>query len=113
MLDADILTRLQQRQEQLVEVFLDETDPKSFPPARGDRVWHKRDASLTGALIGRIQFILDQALRSPIVPPNEPTPGDDEDRVDTESMAADAMKEANQIIENASRTRFGGKRDGK
>lgn len=116
MLEADVLTRLQQRQEQLVEVFLEETDPKNWPvskdtKSRGDRYWEKKNGLATANLIVRIQNIMDQALRQPIATP-EPTPGDDEDRVDTGAMAAEAIAEANKIIENAKGTRFGN-RDGR
>jgi hypothetical protein len=114
MLDADKLKKLEQRQVELADVFIEETDVKKWPTpdtrdGRGDRYWIKRNAGSTATLIVKIQSILDAALRQPpISDPKDPTPGDppEEEEENAEALAASAIAEAEKIIDRAKGTRF-------
>lgn len=116
MIQADVLRQLEQRMAVLVDVFLDESDPSSWPDNsnqenRGNRVWLKKSAGATANLILRIHQIMEieRRVNSPL--PVDPEHQDDE-APDTVTMAEQAMAEANKIIRSAAGTRFG-KRDGK
>lgn len=114
MLDADTLKKLEQRQTELAGVFIEETDVTQWPSkdtrvGRGDRYWMKRNAGSTATLIVKIQSILDAALRQPpIADPKDPTPGDppEEEEVNADALAANAIAEAEKIIDRAKGTRF-------
>jgi hypothetical protein len=114
MLDADKLKKLEQRQVELADVFIEETDTTKWPTpdtrdGRGDRYWIKRNAGSTATLIVKIQSILDAALRQPpISDPKDPVPGDEPEEAEenTEQLAATAIAEAGRIIERARGTRF-------
>lgn len=95
----DQIVRLQELQDKLVDIYLDEADPGSWPENRGDRVWHKKDANLTITHVIRIKTLLDMGTQNP-------APSVDED-LETEKMTADAMAQADEIIENARGKRFG------
>jgi hypothetical protein len=95
----DQIVRLQELQDKLVDIYLDEADPGSWPENRGDRVWHKKDANLTITHVIRIKTLLDMRQDSP-------APSVDED-LETEKMTVDAMAQADAIIENARGKRFG------
>lgn len=121
MIEPDKIKRLQELQGKLIDVFLDEGDPGRWvSPAdglnwRGDRYWDKRNAGATATLIVKVQTIIDQQLRTPTAAPTDPTPGDErEDEISEGKLAAEAMAEAERIIESARNTRFGsGKKKGK
>lgn len=71
MIDPDIITKLEERQRELLSVFLTESDPAQWPQGdgrddRGDRVWMKKDAQTTISLIAIIGRILDQSGPEPI-----------------------------------------------
>lgn len=120
MLDADILRKLERRQVELAEVFIEETDAANWPDdktrdSRGDRYWHKRNAGATATLIVKIQSILDAALRKPpMADPKDATPGDapEEDEENADALAASAIQEAGRIIDRARGTRFDSGRKG-
>jgi|JI10StandDraft_1071094.scaffolds.fasta_scaffold1158550_2 hypothetical protein len=95
---ADQIKRLEELQDKLVDIYLDEADPESWPENRGDRVWHKKDANLTITHVIRIKTLLDMRTAN--------APSVDED-LETEKMTADAMAQADAIIENARGKRFG------
>jgi hypothetical protein len=80
----DQFEALQQRAEQLIDVFLAESDPEAWPghgiaPAsmdkatRGDRVWCKRDAAATLSCAQRIAGLVDLARQK--TAGGEATPG--------------------------------------
>lgn len=106
MLSVETLKKLEQRQVELAEIFIAETDASKWPgddtqKNRGDRYWHKRNAGATAGLIVKIQSILDVALKkAPIADPTEPVPGGAEEEEEApEAMAAAATAEAQRIID--------------
>lgn len=112
----DQFERLQARAEQLVDVFLEESDPAKWPGAgiapaamekttRGDRYWCKKDAVATLACAQRITNLL-QVIRERQVPvdPQPGANGEDgqpEDSLDTEIAAAEA--EASKLLDEVQR----------
>jgi hypothetical protein len=68
MLNADTLKKLEQRQQELADIFIDETDATKWPTPRtgrrGDRFWFKRNAGATATLIVKIQSMLDMRSSS-------------------------------------------------
>ncbi len=100
---------LQQRAEQLIDVFLAESDPNEWPGAglkpsamdkstRGDRYWCKRDAAATLACAQRIGALVDLARRK--TADGDDAPGavtDDDDDLQQEAEAAE--REAARLIE--------------
>lgn len=58
--------RLAKIEEDLVDIFTTECEPKKWPgmasvQERGDRYWHKKNALATLQLVGRIQTVLRDA----------------------------------------------------
>jgi hypothetical protein len=111
----DQFENMQKRGEQLVDVFLAESDPEKWPghglePAtmekttRGDRYWCKKDAVATLACAQRI-FNLVQVIRERSAPdlPNGPDGEATEvdDSLDKEVAAAE--KEASQLLDKMAR----------
>jgi hypothetical protein len=111
----DQFEQLQQRAEQLVDVFLNESDPEKWPgkgiePAnmdkgtRGDRYWCKKDAVATLACAQRITNLL-QVIRERQLPVDQPgavgEDGEPEDSLDAEVAAAEA--EAAQLLDQVQR----------
>ena len=109
----DQFESLQRRGEQLVDVFLQESNPETWPghglqpssmdkSTRGDRYWCKKDAVATLACAQRI-FGLMQVIRERSVPVDPETPGEGEegDPLDAEVAAAEA--EAQRLLENLQR----------
>jgi hypothetical protein len=104
----DQFEALQQRAEQLIDVFLAESDPEAWPghgiaPAsmdkatRGDRVWCKRDAAATLSCAQRIAGLVDLARQK--TAGGEATPGavtNTDEELDRE--AAEAEAEATRLI---------------
>jgi hypothetical protein len=111
----DQFEALQKRGEQLVDVFIAESDPAAWPghgtkPAnmdkatRGDRYWCKKDAVATLACAQRI-FTLVQVIRERSAPdlPTAPdgAPDEVEDSLDKEVAAAEA--EATKLLDQVQR----------
>ena len=110
----DQFEALQQRGEQLVDVFLLESDPKGWPGAgiepatmdkstRGDRYWCKKDAVATLACAQRI-FNLVQVIRersAPDLPSNPEEKQEVDDSLDREVAAAEA--EAARLLDQVQR----------
>lgn len=111
----DQFEALQARGEQLVDVFLAESDPAKWPghgiePAnmekttRGDRYWCKKDAVATLACAQRI-FNLVQVIRERSIPPTPATQdnpeGEPMDSLDAEVAAAE--KEATRLLDEVQR----------
>lgn len=110
----DQFEALQKRGEQLVDVFLSESDPTKWPghglePAtmekttRGDRYWCKKDAVATLACAQRI-FNLVQVIRersAPDLPPGPDGEAPVEDSLDKEVAAAEA--EATKLLDQVQR----------
>lgn len=110
----DQFEKLQARGEQLVDVFLAESDPEKWPghgiePAnmekttRGDRYWCKKDAVATLACAQRI-FNLVQVIREravPVNPESEQGEGDAADSLDAEIASAEA--EAKRLLDQVQR----------
>lgn len=104
----DQFERLQQRAEQLVDVFLDESDPATWPghnvppstmdkSTRGDRYWCKKNAVATLAVAQRIVGLIDTVRRKTSggdVAPD--SVGDEQDEL--EAAAAAAEKEAEKLL---------------
>ena len=111
----DQFEALQKRGEQLVDVFIAESDPEKWPghgvqPAnmdkgtRGDRYWCKKDAVATLACAQRI-FNLVQVIRERSAPDLPPGPAEEgapvEDSLDKEVAAAEA--EAARLLDQVQR----------
>ncbi|WP_439587485.1 hypothetical protein [Hydrogenophaga sp.] len=107
----DQFESLQKRAEQLVDLFIHESDPDKWPGAgiepanmekgtRGDRYWCKKDAVATLACAQRIVSLVD-AVRAK-TSGGEVTPGavvDDDGDLEADVQAAE--KEAARMIETA------------
>jgi hypothetical protein len=111
----DQFEALQARGEQLVDVFLSESDPAKWPghgiePAnmekttRGDRYWCKKDAVATLACAQRI-FNLVQVIRERSIPSTPPgTEGGEAEPVDSlDAEVAAAEKEAKRLLNDVQR----------
>lgn len=110
----DQFEALQARGEQLVDVFLSESDPTKWPghgmePAnmekttRGDRYWCKKDAVATLACAQRI-FNLVQVIRERSIPTPPPTPeGEDQPADSLDAEVAAAEKEAQRLLDDVQR----------
>lgn len=110
----DQFESLQQRAEELLDLFLDESDPAGWPghglkpsamdkQTRGDRYWCKKDAVATLACAQRIGMLVDVARRATAGDKNTPeavTPGAD----DLEKEVRDAEAEAERILNRVGRT---------
>lgn len=60
MLNKDTLVSMQQKQQELAELFLDEADPKKWEEMkRGDAYWERKNCAQTLGLVVRIQTILN------------------------------------------------------
>jgi hypothetical protein len=97
MLTAKTLERLEAKQRELAELFLDQTKVEDWrevndKPARGDAFWDKKNAGQTLGLVVRIQMILAQHRGHNGV---SLTPGGD---VDLAALEADAEREAAKMI---------------
>lgn len=116
----DQFEALQARGEQLVDVFLSESDPTKWPghgmePAnmqkttRGDRYWCKKDAVATLACAQRI-FNLVQVIRERSIPPSPSTPEGAEpvDSLDEEVAAAEeeAQRMLSDVMRGARKAEF-------
>lgn len=99
----DQLTRLQDLNNELIDVFVEEADPKEWPGAgkplasleqqeRGDRFWCKKNAAATLTLAVKIQSMIDQRTRP------DWKPGQDDDK-DLDQELAAAEREAAKRIE--------------
>lgn len=110
----DQFEALQKRGEELVDVFLTESDPATWPGAgvapanmekttRGDRYWCKKDAVATLACAQRI-FTLVQVIRersAPDLPPGTGGEPGEEESLDKEVAAAEA--EAARLLDQVQR----------
>lgn len=111
----DQFESLQKRAEQLVDLFLDESDPTSWPgaglkpnamdkQARGDRYWCKKDAAATLACASRIAHLIDLVRAK--TAGGEATPGavtEGEDELEAEIVAAEseAAKLTDRVLKRA------------
>lgn len=110
----DQFEKLQARAEELVDVFLVESDPAKWPgkgiePAqmdkstRGDRYWCKKDAVATLACATRIVNLV-QVIRERAVPVDPPPAGGEGDAPDELELAvAAAEKEAAKLLDKVGR----------
>ena len=118
----DQFEALQARGEQLVDVFLSESNPEKWPGAgiepanmekqtRGDRYWCKKDAVATLACAQRI-FNLVQVIRERAVgggdAPTEGEPDDGSGELDREIAAAEAeaARLTDQVLRSARKEQF-------
>jgi hypothetical protein len=104
----DQFEALQTRAEQLVDLFLDESDPADWPGAglkpnamdkstRGDRYWCKRDAAATLACAQRIMGLVQVVREKSAAGDDNPgavTEGED----DLEKEVAEAEAEAGRLL---------------
>ncbi|OWQ92037.1 hypothetical protein CDN99_06675 [Roseateles aquatilis] len=100
--------RLQQRAEQLIDVFLDESDPATWPghgvpvatmdkSTRGDRYWCKKNAVATLAVAQRISGLIDLVRRKTADGDDNPAAVTAEaDELDV--AAAEAEREAERLL---------------
>lgn len=123
----DQFESLQARGEQLIDLFLEESDPDKWPgvgiePAkmdkstRGDRYWCKKDAVATLAAAQRITNLLDVVRRK--TAGGETTPdavGPDQDELDGEITEAEklAQRMLNKVRKTAARASFNKRVHGK
>lgn len=117
----DQFESLQQRGEELIDLFLDESDPSKWPgvgiePAkmdkstRGDRYWCKKDAVATLAAAQRIVNLLDVVRRKTAggeVTPDAVTPGQDELDKEITEAEREAQKALDKARKAAQRSEFG------
>jgi hypothetical protein len=101
MFDENILRKLEDRQGQLLKIFMEESDISKWPnydnrTDRADRYWMKKNAAQTATLIVKIQSFLQMHLGRPQVIP--PAPGSDEE-IDEKALEAAATHEANKILQ--------------
>lgn len=92
----DQIKRLKDRQTELCDVYLEESDPKTWPSmltreGRGDRVWYKKNAIATLNQVVKIEQIVHLRESGGSVVPDD----DDE----AEKMVKEAEAEALAIIE--------------
>lgn len=92
MIDDDTRDKLARRAQELLAVFLDETNVEAWPSTetasgRGDRVWMKKNATQTIALVEQIRGLL---MREAGVAPPPEAPEDDTARLVREAEAAAA-----------------------
>ena len=102
MLSEDMLLKLQQRQVELLEVFLDESDPKTWPTletkeGRGDAHWLKKNAGATATLVVKIQSVLQYDLTPRGALPPVPE-GEAEDEINESKLEEEMMGEARDIL---------------
>lgn len=119
----DQFESLQARAEQLVDVFLAESDPDKWPGAgiepanmgkqtRGDRYWCKKDAVATLAcaqrIINLVQVIRERAVQGDGPADGKATEDDQPDELDREVAAAEAEADrlTSQVIRNAHKKAF-------
>lgn len=111
----DQFESLQALGEKLLDVFIGEANPDTWPGAgkpsadldrqtRGDRVWTKRDAAATLAVVQRISHLVDvvrtkTAAGAPS--PDAVTEGEE----DLEAECASAEKEAADLMDKITRRR--------
>lgn len=118
----DQFEALQKRGEQLVDVFIAESDPEKWPGAnlqpaamdkqtRGDRYWCKKDAVATLACAQRI-FNLVQVIRErgggdlPPPPAGEGDPEEDDLGKEVASAEAEATRLLDQLQRNTRKAAF-------
>lgn len=116
MMRQDQFEALQARAEQLVDVFLEESNPEVWPghgiqPAamdkgtRGDRYWCKKDAVATLACAQRITNLL-QVIRERQLPVDPPPGGADDDGQPEDDLSREveaAEKEAAKLLDEVQR----------
>jgi hypothetical protein len=93
MLTVDTLTRLEQKQEQLAQLFIKDADLEAWKGmTRGDAYWERKNCAQTLGLVVRIQAILGLHQSRGNTPLGE---GGD---VDQGKLAAKAEREADEFI---------------
>lgn len=105
---------LQQRAEQLTDIFLKEADPATWPGAgiddirmdaktRGDRYWTKKNAFATMSLVQRIVGVIDTVRRKTSSPTDPGNPGavQEHEEEELEAEAAAAEREAAKMLKKA------------
>lgn len=112
---------LQSRLEQLVDVFLSESNPDKWPGAgldpvamdkqtRGDRYWCKKDAVATMACVQRISTLVHtiQTRAYEVTPPDGDTDSDDDADLGREIAAAEAEADrlTDMVLRAARRDKF-------
>lgn len=109
----DQIESLQKRQEQLVDLFLEESDPTRWPghgvapsamdkSTRGDRYWCKKDSLGTLACATRIAGLIEYVRHHDRETDNQPKDGGSdglaEKEVSLDADIADAEKQADAIM---------------
>lgn len=102
---------LQQRAEQLTDIFLKEADPATWPGAgiddismdaktRGDRYWTKKNAFATMSLVQRIVGVIDTVRRKTAggAGDDDPDAVKEHEDEDLEKEAASAEREASKLL---------------
>lgn len=105
---------LQQRAEQLTDIFLKEADPTTWPGAgiddismdaktRGDRYWTKKNAFATMSLVQRIVGVIDTVRRKTAggAGDDDPDTVKEHEDEDLEKEAALAEREAARMLKKA------------
>ena len=115
---ADQFEVLIQRREALIDLFLRESDPTTWPgygqalmelsqADRGDQVWSKKSAAATLMLATRISSLVDMERRSARdVPPgpDDPPPALPEGTDDIETEIERYANEARKLLNRAARS---------
>lgn len=105
----DQFDKLQQRAEQLTDIFLEESDPQMWPgydivprgwdkQMRGDRYWHKKNCVATLAIVQRIATVVDIARQKTAGGEDNPGAVDPEEK-ELEQEMAEAEAEASQYLD--------------
>jgi hypothetical protein len=80
--------RLQDLEERLADAFLEEADPDGWSEDKKERYWQRREAAETGALMARVQALLDKE------PDHDKKDPDDQKETDRMIRAAAARAQA-------------------
>ena len=102
MLKAETIRKLEERQQELADLYLEESGnlaswrDLSTKDRRGDVYWLKKNCRATLGLVVITQSVLDRALTPAAPPPGTPTPGEDETELERE--VALTTKEADALI---------------
>jgi hypothetical protein len=123
----DQFEALQKRAEELIDLFLDESQPDTWPGAgiapaamdkstRGDRYWCKKDAVATLACAQRIVHLVDVVRAKTAAGSDNPgavTEGEDELDKEIAAAEAEAQRLTDKVLKEARRKERVAKTNGK
>lgn len=93
MISQEKIAALEERQKQLLEIFLEESDPDNWRESAGDRLWDKKNAAQTLAVVCRIQTLFQYTLKGAKDAPDAP-----QETFDVEAEEKRALRDAERIL---------------